>query len=67
MSETPAKTVTSPHTHTVITVDDIMRKVLIALIPGIILSTVYFGIAIIINCFLASLFALVIEAIVLVT
>lgn len=57
--------ISSPHTHTDNTVADIMRKVLYALIPGILLSTYYFGIGILVNCLLATLFALLFEAIVL--
>ena len=62
MSTTTEKMITSPHTHALVSVDEIMRKVLIALIPGIILCTAYFGIGILVNCILATLFALLFEA-----
>ncbi len=59
------KSISSPHTHSVTSVNTIMHQVLIALIPGIALSTIYFGIGILINCILASLFALICEALTL--
>jgi len=55
----------SPHTHSENTVAIIMRKVLYALIPGILLSGYYFGIGILVNCLLATTFALLLEASVL--
>ena len=55
----------SPHTHSTNEVGAIMRKVLYALIPGILFSTYYFGIGILVNCILATTFALMIEITVL--
>lgn len=55
----------SPHTHSDNAVAIIMRKVLYALIPGILLSSYYFGIGVLVNCLLAVAFALVLEAVVL--
>jgi len=57
--------ISSPHTHAVIDVNAIMRQVLYALIPGIILSTLYFGVGILIQCVIAIVFALLSEAFVL--
>jgi H+/Na+-translocating ferredoxin:NAD+ oxidoreductase subunit D len=59
------KIITSPHTHAVMTVNTIMRHVLFALIPGILLSTAYFGIGVLVHCIIASLFALIFEACIL--
>jgi electron transport complex protein RnfD len=56
----------SPHTHSKNAVTIIMRKVLYALIPGILLSTYYFGIGILVHCILAVVFALILEALVLI-
>ncbi len=42
-----------------------MRKVLYALIPGILLSSYYFGIGILVNCILATAFALIFETLIL--
>lgn len=56
----------SSHTHPENSATGIMRKILYALIPGIILSTYYFGIGILINCLLAVAFALIFEALVLI-
>ncbi len=55
----------SPHTHTATTVAIMMHKVLYALIPGILLSSYYFGIGIVVNCILASVSALLIETIII--
>jgi H+/Na+-translocating ferredoxin:NAD+ oxidoreductase subunit D len=59
------KSISSPHTHSINTVNAIMRQVLYALIPGILLSTIYFGIGILVNCVIAIVFALLSEAFVL--
>jgi H+/Na+-translocating ferredoxin:NAD+ oxidoreductase subunit D len=63
--ESSNKAVSSPHTHSINTVNAIMRQVLYALIPGILLSTVYFGIGILVHCVIAIVFALLSEAFVL--
>ena len=55
----------SPHIHAENAVAIIMRKVLYALIPGILLSTFFLGIGVLVNCLLAATFALVFEASVL--
>ncbi len=65
MASSTDKVITSPHTHSVTTVDAIMRQVLFALIPGILLSTLYFGVGVLIQCILAVVFALLSEAFVL--
>ena len=57
--------ISSPHTHAINEVGVIMRKVLYALIPGILVSTYYFGIGVLVNCLLATAFALLLEAFVL--
>jgi H+/Na+-translocating ferredoxin:NAD+ oxidoreductase subunit D len=57
--------VSSPHTHAAIDVQTIMRQVLYALIPGLLLSIVYFGIGVLIQCLIAIVFALLSEALVL--
>jgi len=59
------KPISSPHTHSINTVNAIMRQVLYALIPGILLSTFYFGIGILVHCIIAIVFALLSEAFVL--
>jgi electron transport complex protein RnfD len=65
MTISTEKSIASPHTHSVITVEAIMRQVLFALIPGIILSTIYFGAGVLVQCILAVVFALLSEALVL--
>lgn len=65
MSTSMNKNITSPHTHSVTSVNTIMRHVLFALIPGIIVSMIYFGIGVLIQCVLAIFFALLFEALVL--
>ncbi|MEQ8289532.1 MAG: RnfABCDGE type electron transport complex subunit D [Gammaproteobacteria bacterium] len=62
MAVTTEKSLTSPHTHTTRTVRDVMLQVMLALIPGIAVSTWYFGISILANLFLGVLFAVAIEA-----
>lgn len=59
------KIISSPHTHSAKSVDAIMRQVLIALIPGIIISTIYFGVGVLLQCILAIILALLSEALVL--
>lgn len=65
MTNSTEKNITSPHTHSVTTVDAIMRQVLYALILGILLSIYYFGVGVLVQCTLAVLFALLSEAFVL--
>ena len=55
----------SLHTHSTNTVTFIMRQVLYALIPGILLSIIFFGVGILIHCIIAVVFALLSEALVL--
>ncbi|MEK6748648.1 MAG: electron transport complex subunit RsxD [Pseudomonadota bacterium] len=59
------KTPSSPHTHAMTSVSITMLKVIVALIPGIVASTYYFGWGILINIFLAGATALISEAAVL--
>lgn len=55
------KTTSSPHTHSIVSVESIMRLVMIALIPGILVSTIYFGVGVLIQCVIAIIFALLSE------
>ena len=56
------KTTSSPHLDTSNSVDQLMRKVLIAMIPGTAATVYFFGWGILINIFLACIVALVCEA-----
>ena len=58
-------TPSSPHFHRDNSVTDIMLKVLYALIPGILLSVIFFGFGIIFNILLAVITALACEALML--
>ncbi|MCW8910213.1 MAG: RnfABCDGE type electron transport complex subunit D, partial [Gammaproteobacteria bacterium] len=60
------KTASSPHQNQAITVDQVMQKVLLALIPGTIAAIVFFGWGVFINIIIASLTALTCEALMLV-
>jgi H+/Na+-translocating ferredoxin:NAD+ oxidoreductase subunit D len=64
-SSTSRNIITSPHMHSVNKVNAIMRQVMFALIPGILLSIYYFGIGILVHCIIAIVFALLCEALVL--
>ena len=57
--------ISSPHLHKPVSVGQVMRQVLYALVPGIILSAWYFGIGVLIQCLLAVLFALAAESLML--
>lgn len=57
--------ITSPHTHSVNSVNAIMRQVFYALIPGILVSIYYFGVGILVHSVIAIIFALLSEALVL--
>ena len=57
--------ISSPHLHKPVTVDQVMRQVLYALLPGIILSIRFFGIGVLVQCVLAIVFALVAESLML--
>ncbi len=59
------KVTSSPHTHSTTTVNAIMRQVLYALIPGILIAIYYFGVGVLIHCIIAVVFALLSEALVL--
>lgn len=65
MTSSPNKPITSPHTHTVVTVNAIMRQVIYALIPGTLVSIYYFGVGVLVHCLMAIVFALLSEALVL--
>ncbi len=56
---------TSPHTHSMRTVNAVMGHVMLALLPGIVLSVMYFGISILFNLMLAVVVAIVTETLVL--
>ena len=60
------KTASSPHQSQAITVDQVMRKVLLALIPGTIAAMVFFGWGVLINIVIASVTALLCEALMLI-
>ena len=55
-------TATSPHTTPASSVDQVMRKVLIALIPGTIACAWFFGWGVLINIGIACIVALLCEA-----
>ena len=55
----------SPHLHKPVSVGQVMRQVLYALVPGIILSVWFFGVGVLVQCLLAILFALVTECLML--
>lgn len=57
--------ISSPHIHLLVSVNDLMRQVIFALIPGIIVSTWFLGWGILIHCLLAVGFALACEALML--
>jgi Na+-translocating ferredoxin:NAD+ oxidoreductase subunit D len=59
--------VTSPHRHDGSTVLSVMSKVCLALVPGVLCYAWYFGPGILIQCVLAVIFALAIEAVLLKT
>ena len=59
------KIISSPHIHADNTVGLVMRKVLIALLPGILFSIYYFGPGVLVHCILAVVFALLCESLVL--
>jgi Na+-translocating ferredoxin:NAD+ oxidoreductase subunit D len=59
------KAVSSPHLHQSMSVSQVMRQVLYALVPGIVLSVWFFGIGVFIQCLLAVFFALCTESIML--
>lgn len=65
MSSLENKNISSPHTHSVSSVEVIMRQVMIALVPGILLSMIYFGVGVLVQCVIAIIFALLAEAFVL--
>ncbi len=58
--------VSSPHIHSHISVNEIMRQVIFALVPGIIVSTWFLGWGVLVHCLLAVCFALALEAIILI-
>jgi Na+-translocating ferredoxin:NAD+ oxidoreductase subunit D len=57
--------ISSPHLHKSISVAQVMRQVIYALVPGILLSVWFFGIGVFIQCLLAVLFALGTECLML--
>ena len=52
----------SPYAHSALTTGALMRQVLLALVPGALALTVFFGIGVLINLLLATLAALILEA-----
>jgi len=63
MNEAPL--ISSPHLHQGTSVGGVMRTVILALVPGILLSIWVYGWGVLIHCMLAVLFALGIEAAIL--
>ena len=63
MNEIPL--ISSPHLHQGTSVGGVMRHVIMALIPGILLSAWVYGLGVLVHCVLAVLFALVFEAVML--
>jgi len=57
--------ISSPHLHATTSVNRVMTQVIYALLPGILLSVWFFGAGVLIQCLLAVLFALGIEALML--
>ena len=57
--------ISSPHIHSHTSVNEVMRQVIFALAPGIIVSTWFLGWGILVHCLLAVCFALAFEAIML--
>ena len=62
MSMTKPPIISSPHLHQARSVGQVMRQVIYALVPGILLSAWVFGSGVIVQCLLAMIFALGIEA-----
>ena len=58
--------VSSPHIHLETTVNKVMRQVIFALVPGIIVSIWFLGLGVLVHCLLAVCFALAFEAIMLI-
>lgn len=58
-------TYTSPHIHKVTSVNTVMRQVIYALVPGILLSTWVFGWGVLFHCILCITFAMLFEALAL--
>ena len=63
MNEAPL--ISSPHLHQGTSVAGVMRRVIMALVPGILLSTWVYGWGVLLHCVLAVLCALVFEAVML--
>ncbi len=57
--------ISSPHLHAATSINRVMTQVIYALIPGILLSIWFFGSGVLIQCLLAVLFALCVEALML--
>ena len=57
--------ISSPHLHAATSVNRVMTQVIYALIPGILVSVWFYGPGVLIQCLLAVLFALIVEALML--
>ena len=57
--------ISSPHLHNANAVNQVMRQVILALLPGIFLSAWYFGWGVLIQSLIAILFALAVESLML--
>jgi len=58
--------INSPHIHSPTSINKVMRQVIYALVPGIIVSTWFLGWGVLVHCLLAVGFALAFEAIMLI-
>jgi len=57
--------ISSPYIHSLTSINEVMRQVIFALVPGIIVTTWYLGWGVLVHCILAVCFALAFEAIML--
>jgi electron transport complex protein RnfD len=58
--------ISSPHIHSPTSINKVMRQVIYALVPGIIVSTWFLGWGVLVHCLLAVCYALAFEAIMLI-
>ncbi|RKZ70691.1 MAG: electron transport complex subunit RsxD, partial [Gammaproteobacteria bacterium] len=58
--------ISSPHIHSPTSINKVMRQVIYALVPGIIVSTWFLGWGVLVHCLLGVCFALAFEAIMLI-
>ncbi len=58
--------ISSPYIHSLTSINEVMRQVIFALVPGIIVTTWFLGWGVLVHCVLAVCFALAFEAIMLI-